>query len=186
MGNGRIFRRTLPPGHKPGALVDDMEENQTTAEQAAAPKKGGSSARPVRRATIPGMQYATIDGEKRAIVDDRDARLLASRKVSVTLLSPQTRAAADMLRFADIALQRLQSDLSLVSDPAKRRKIRDTISSFEDKQFEFIEAINELIAASGVSISTYLQRRIDAANADSEEPKEAEKPVQKPAANGLV
>ncbi|MBU2734586.1 hypothetical protein HAQ00_02350 [Acidithiobacillus caldus ATCC 51756] len=140
-----------------------MEEKANGTEQAG---KGAQRRKRPARAPIPGMTYAEVDGQKRAVVDDYDARMLANRKLNLTIISPQVKTVGEMLRFADVALQRIQGNLSLATDRNARKRYRDAMAEFDDAQAEFTAAIMQLLEVSGVSMSNYMERRFKAANGE--------------------
>lgn len=140
-----------------------MEEKVNGSERV---QNGKSSPRKKRavRAPLRGVTYAEVDGEQRVVVEDYDARVLANRKLNLTIISPQVKTVGEMLRFADTALQRIQGNLSLATDRNARKRLRDAMAEFDDAQADFTAAIMKLLDVSGVSVSNYMERRIKAAN----------------------
>ena len=140
-----------------------MDEKASGMEQPKANKSKPRQRRAVR-APIRGATYAEVDGQQRVVVDDYDARVLANRKLNLTIISPQVKTVGEMLRFADVALQRIQSNASLATDRNARKRYRDAVADFEDAQADFTAAIMKLLDVSGASMSNYMERRFKAAN----------------------
>ncbi|MDD5278663.1 hypothetical protein [Acidithiobacillus sp.] len=129
------------------------------------PRKG---ARPAR-APIRGAEYIEGQGgRKKVAIEEFEARILAGRKIDVTVLNPLTHSVGTMLMPADRALQRLTEDLAMTSSKQNRAKYREAIAEFEDAQSDFMQAIYKLVGNSGMEISPFLKRRIRRADGTEE------------------
>lgn len=154
---------------------------QSESLSATTPKgdKGGKK-RPTR-APIRNANYVeTADGRKKVAIEEFEARILAGRKIDVTVLNPLTHAVGSMLMPADRALQRITEDLAMTSSKDNRAKYRQVIAEFEDAQSDFMQAIYKVIEESGMEISQFIQRRIRRADGIADTPENSEAPADKP------
>ncbi|PKY09775.1 hypothetical protein B1757_13320 [Acidithiobacillus marinus] len=159
------------------------EENTQSESVSTTTQKGNKGGKRPTRAPIRNANYVeTADGRKKVAIEEFEARILAGRKIDVTVLNPLTHAVGSMLMPADRALQRITEDLAMTSSKENRAKYRQVIADFEDAQSDFMQAVYKVIEESGMEISQFIQRRIRRADgiADTSENTEAstDKPVK--------